>query len=130
MLDKILIATAPDDVQVDGIRVLAVDLRQDQTQLVSTVLTQLDDIPNIVVYLWKDGDDTNWLFDKKHKADIIVFNAESDNQLVVGYMAAQPNSYYLGILKTLDAVNNSAIYTPDQVLALLEKEINRYDQKQ
>lgn len=130
MLDKIIIATAPDDVQLDGIRVLAVDLRQDQTQLVSTVLTGLDKIPNIIVYLWKDGDDLNWLFDKKHKADIIVFNAESDNQLVVGYMAAQSNSYYLGILKTLDGVNNSAIYTTDQVLALLEKEINRYDKTQ
>lgn len=130
MLDKIIIVTAPDDIHVDGIRVLAVDLGQDQTHLVSTVLTQLEDIPNIVVYLWRNGDDTNWLFDKKHKADIIVFNAESDNQLVAGYMAAQPNSYYLGILKTLDAVNNSAIYSTDQVLALLEKEIKRYDEKQ
>lgn len=130
MLDKIVIATAPDDVQVDGIRVLAVDLRQDQTHLVSTVLTGLDKIPNIIVYLWKDGEDTEWLFDKKHKADIIVFNAESENHLVVGYMAAQPNSYYLGILKTLDSVNNSAIYTTDQVLDLLEKEITRYDKTQ
>ena len=64
--------------------------------------------------------------DKKHKSDIIIFNADSDNDIVVGYLAAQTNSYYFGNLKLLSTVNRSAIYNTDQLYDLLEKLIGHY----
>ena len=66
--------------------------------------------------------------DKKHKSDVIIFNADSENDLIVGYMAAQKNSYYFGNLKILNVVNNSAIYNAEQLLELLEKKITNHDE--
>jgi len=126
MIDKIVLVTPPDDILVDGIRLLLVDVTIPQSQMVSSVLTQFETIPTVVAYMWSSGDSVDWLIDKKHKSDIIIFNADSDNDIVVGYLSAQPNSYYFGNLKLLSTVNRSAIYNTDQLYDLLEKLIGHY----
>jgi hypothetical protein len=131
MTDKILLVTAPDDSPIDGIRVLLVELTSDQSQIVSNALLTADTRYSIITYAWKMGDPIEWLIDKKTKSDIIIFNADTNSavELIIGYIAAQPNSYYFGNLKSLAKANNSAIYTTDQILSLLEKAKNYYDKK-
>jgi hypothetical protein len=119
MTDKILIVTAPDDSLLDGKRILAINLSADQKQLISDALKQVDASKNIIVYTWNDLEDIKWMLDKKHKSDMIIFNADSDNDLITGYMSAQSNSYYFGFLKSLQSVNNSAIYNVDQCIDLI-----------
>lgn len=124
MSEKVIIVTAPDDVVYDGFRILLVDLEPSHTLAMSQLLNQVQFSTNAIFYMWKTGDDVEWLLDKKHKADYIVFNADSENDIVIGYLAAQKNAYYFGNLKTLSKANNRAIYNIDQVLDLLERIIN------
>ena len=126
MTDKVLLVTAPDDVLIDGIRILLVDIVPEQQQIISDALTQLDNSPDIVVYVWNSDNDTSWLLDKKLKSDAIIFNADSENDVIIGYMAAQSNSHYFGTLKILSMVNKSTIYDTDQVLIILENKIKQY----
>lgn len=127
MSDRVIIVTPPDDTLLDGIRFLAVDLDQSQTQVLSSSLSKLVSMPNIIVYIWNTGDSVDWLFDKKQKSEVIVFNADSQNDLIVGYLAAQKESYYFGNLKSLNAVNNSAIYSVEDCFVFLERMIDKYD---
>ena len=129
MTDKILVVTAPDDTLIDGIRVVLVELDQEQSQIVSNALLTANTRYSIITYAWKMGDSIEWLIDKKLKSDIVIFNADSRNELITGYIAAQPNSYYFGNLKSLAKANDSAIYTTDQILTLLEKAQDYYDKK-
>ena len=124
MTDKVIIVTPPDDILIDGVRVLLVDLNNSQTQLISDALNQLTEDVTIVTYLWNSTDSIDWLLDKKHKSQLIIFNADSDNDIIVGYMAAQKNSHYFGTLRSLTAANNCVIYNTDQIHNLLEKVIN------
>ena len=126
MTDKVLLVTAPDDVLVDSIRILLVDIVPEQQQIISDALTQLDNSPDIVLYVWNSTNDTSWLLDKKLKSDAIIFNANSENDVIIGYMAAQSNSHYFGTLKILSMVNNSTIYNIDQVSTILENVIKQY----
>ena len=118
MTDRITIVTPPDDILLDGIRILLIDLTEEQTNIVSTALKQSEN-NNIVAYL-ANGKDWNWIIDKKHKSDLIIFNAESDDHIAVGYFAAQPKSVYFGILKSLHIANDRAIYTVEDIIFLLE----------
>lgn len=120
MTDKILVVTAPDDVLIDGIRILLVDLTQDQNQIVSKALLNLEIPVTVISYSWNHRDTIDWVLDKKAKSDLIIFNADSDNDLLVGYLSAHSNSHYFGILKDLHLVNNRAIYSVENVLTLLE----------
>jgi hypothetical protein len=133
MTDKILVVTAPDDSLIDGIRVLLVELSNDQSLVVSNALLTADTKYSIITYAWKMGDSIEWLLDKKSKSDIIIFNADAAAngaiELIIGYIAAQPNSYYFGNLKSLVLANDSAIYTADHILSLLERAKNYYDKK-
>jgi hypothetical protein len=126
MSNKVLLVTPPDDVLLDGIRILLVDLVPEQQQIISDALTQLDSIPNVILYVWNSTNDINWLLDKKSKSDAIIFNADSENDVIIGYMAAQSNSHYFGTLKILSMVNKSTIYDTDQVLIILENKIKQY----
>lgn len=126
MTNKVLLVTAPDDVLVDGIRILLVDIVPEQQQIISDALTKLDNSPDIVLYVWNSVNDTAWLLDKKLKSDAIIFNANSENDVIIGYMAAQSNSHYFGTLKILSMVNKSTIYDTDQVLIILENKIKQY----
>jgi hypothetical protein len=121
MTDRILIVTAPDDTLLDGIRILHVNLSQDQSQVVSTALLQSQLTYSVVNYVWRSGEPIDWLMDKRLKSDIILFNADTSNSdLITGYIAAQSNSYYFGTLKDLYLVNNRAIYSISEIVTLLE----------
>jgi len=126
MSDKVLLVTTPDDVLVDGVRILLVDLIPEQQQAISNAIAQLETMPNVVLYIWNSSEDTLWLLDKKFKSDAIIFNANSENDVIIGYMAAQSNSHYFGTLKILSSVNNSTIYNIEQVLTILENIIKQY----
>lgn len=129
MSNQVIVVTSPDDVQNDGVRLLLVNLTPDQTQVISDSLTKLENIPTIVTYVWNSSDNKEWFFDKKHKSSIIIFNADSEDDLITGYLAAQSNSYYFGTLKILSAVNKSAIYTLDHTISILEDAIHTYGNK-
>jgi hypothetical protein len=121
MSDKILVVTAPDDTTLDGIRILHVNLSEEQRQIVSNAMLQ-SDVPNTIInYVWNTNDPVSWLLDKKSKCNIILFNADSSLDLIVGYFAAHPQSYYFGTLRDLHLVNDRAIYNTDDILSLLEK---------
>jgi hypothetical protein len=125
MTAKVILVTPPDDILIDGIRILLVDLNSSQTQLISDALNRLTGDNTIISYMWNSKDDIDWLLDKKLKSQLIIFNADSVNEIIIGYMAAQKNSHYFGILRSLTAANNSAIYNTDQIHNLLENVINQ-----
>jgi hypothetical protein len=128
MNSKVILVTDPDDVAYDGVRLLLVNLTADQTQLLSTALSKINNLPIIILYIW-DNSSLDWLFDKKHKSHYIIFNAENQNELIAGYMSAQHNSSYFGILKNLAKVNTKAIYSIDDCIKLLETVIGTYEQQ-
>jgi hypothetical protein len=128
MNSKVILVTDPDDVPFDGVRLLLVNLTADQTQLLSTALSKINNLPMVVLYIWNNSS-SDWLFDKKHKSQHIIFNAEHENQLITGYMSAQRNSSYFGILKNLAKVNTKAIYSIDDCIKLLETVIGTYEQQ-
>ena len=128
MNSKVVLVTDPDDVAYDGVRLLLVNLTADQTQLLSTALSKINNLPMVVLYIWNNSS-SDWLFDKKHKSQHIIFNAEHENELIIGYMSAQRNSSYFGILKNLAKVNTKAIYSIDDCIKLLETVIGTYEQQ-
>lgn len=121
MSNQIKIISAPDDSLEDANRLLLVDLDTAQSQSISDTLSKMNDFSNIIIYVWKIGDDIEWLFDKKHKSRLIIFNADSANQTLVGYFAAQTDSYYFGVLRDLNRVNNSVIYDNEQCRNIITK---------
>ena len=128
MNDKILVVTHPDDTLLQGIRIAHIDLTEEQSSIVSSGLLNCNVGGNVINYVWKLNEPTEWLLDKLLKSDIIFFNAESPNQTLVGWLAAQRNSYYFGNLKDLQLVNDRTIYTVDYVSTLLEKISKNYEQ--
>lgn len=121
MNEKIIAVTPPDDSLQDGSRCLLVDLTEAQMAVISQSLVDLESFSNLFFYIWKAGDDHNWLLDKKLKSDVIIFNADSEDQTTVGYLAAQPNACYFGTLKNIGEANKNAIYEVTQVVDILEK---------
>jgi len=119
MTTKVTLVSSPDDVYFDAYRILAVDLNTEQSKTLSDTLLHLNNIPDTVIYVWQNTDNLEWLFDKKHKSDIILFNADSERQSLAGYFSAQVNSYYFGFLKDLDIINNKAIYSVDDLSVIL-----------
>lgn len=129
MTDRVIIVTPPDDIEIDGIRILLVDLFQTQTQILSAAYNTLSTQHTIINYIWRNGDPVEWLINKKHRSDIVIFNADSNNELIVGYLAAQSNSYYFGNLKLLSSANTSAIYNDSQSLDIIEKILFAHNQR-
>lgn len=130
MTDKIVLITDPDDIEFDGFRVLLAGLTQPQSDIVSNALTNLSSsLPMIVVYMWTQRDSVEWLLDKKHKSNLIIFNADMTNEILVGYMAAQPSSYYFGVLKTLQVVNNRVLYNSDDCIDIINTNAGVYEEK-
>ena len=127
MENKITLVTPPDDVIYDGIRVLAYDLMPDQSQMISDCLSQLKDIPQIIVYIANGHDDPKWIIDKKQKCSIIIINAESQDQTMVGYLSAQHNSYYFGNLRSVSEANGSMIQETKQLTTIMEDQIIRHE---
>lgn len=131
MSEKVLIITSPDDVLLDGIRILHVGLTEEQSSEVSNALLQFNSPCNIINYVWKMGDPVDWLLDKNVKSDITIFNANPVNngaiELIIGYVAAQPRSYYFGTLRDLQKANDRAIYNVNDMLNLLENISKKHD---
>lgn len=126
MTNKVILVTPPDDVLYDGFRILLVSLDQTQTQMLSSALYAIEDLPSTIVYIYNPGDDTDWLFDKKLKSNIIIFDADSADQALVGYLTAQKNSYHFGDQKTLRKIANSAIYDMHGLKQILEEQISKH----
>ena len=130
MTDKILVITSPDDILLDGIRILHVSLTDEHSQIVSAALMNCQASTAIINYVWKMGDPVSWLLDKQLKSDIIIFNAhpaiDGAHELIIGYIAAQSKSYYFGTLRDLQLANDRVIYTSDDILFLLEKIIKQH----
>ena len=125
MTDKILVVTPPDDTLLDGIRITHINLNEEQSSIVSSALLNLT-LPHIVVnYVWKMGNKVDWLLDKVSKSDLVIFNADGPidpgKDVIIGWTAAQPQSYYFGTLRDLHLVNDRVIYSSADILNLLEK---------
>jgi len=110
----------------DAFRILLVSLDQTQTQMLSSALYAIEDLPSTVLYIYNPGDDTDWMFDKKLKSDLIIFDVDSEDQTLVGYLTAQKNSHYFGEQKSLRKIANSAIYDIHSLKELLEEHIAKY----
>jgi len=129
MTNKVTLVSPPDDIYDDALRILLVDLTVPQTQIISDALNAVNLPVNIVIYVWTNHDTIEWLADKKHKCHSIVFNAESLNTEIVGYMSAQINSSYIGVLKSLRPFNKNAVTDLDQCIELFEHIIADYSTK-
>jgi len=126
MIDKILLVTEPDDVVQDGVRILTVDLSREHNQIISDSLSEISLFPNIIIYSWTIGNDVSWLVDKSRKSQLIIFNAESQDQTIVGYMAARSNAFYFGNLRSLNQVNRSVVFDTNDTKEILTKTMNLY----
>ena len=120
MNNKITIITTPDDILQDGIRILVCGLKEEQSTLVSSIIYNLKDYKPTIIYVSNGQNDTEWLLDKKQKCSIIVYNAEMEDQTMVGYLTAQSNSYYFGELRSLTSVNKNKINNKEQLTKIME----------
>lgn len=109
MNEKFTIITPPDDLQVEAKRILLFDLQVDQTNEISIILKSCDINSDIIFYVWKPSNCIDWLFDKILKSDLIIFNAESTEQSLVGYLFSKKNSYYFGNLRSLHKFKKNKI---------------------
>ena len=128
MSNQITLVTAPDDVLHPALRILLVDLSKEQTQIVSEALMSFDKIPSIVTYVWSATDSEEWLVDKRLKSQVVFFNAASEKPEIIGYLSAQPNTYYFGTLKSLAFINNRTIYSTEDFKDIIAKQITKYEQ--
>ena len=125
-MENILVVTPPDDIHTDAFRLLLVDLSAEQSQVVSDSLLKLSELPPIVIYSWKSGDLDEWLLQKKKKSNLIIFNAESSKHMLIGYLAAQINTYYFGTLRALCTINNRVLLNTDECIELLDTHLTHY----
>lgn len=121
--NKITIITSPDDISQDGVRILVYGCKEEHTLLISSVIYQLEECKPTIIYVSNGQNDSEWALDKKLKCSIIIFNADADDQTMIGYLAAQSNSYYFGQLRTLDVVNSNRIDSKEQLTTIMEDHI-------
>ena len=135
MSDRILVITPPDDTLLQGIRIMHVGLNEEQSSVVSTALLQTTLPHTIINYVWNMGNPVDWLLDKIIKSDIVIFdaggNSDPGKDVIIGWTAAQPQSYYFGSLRDLHLANDRVLYSSEDVLNLIEKISTKYNiQKQ
>jgi hypothetical protein len=118
--NKITIITPPDDVLQDGVRILCYGLEKEQTLLISSIIYSLEECKPTIIYVSNGQNDCEWVLDKKQKCSIIIFNAESQDQTMIGYLSAQSNSYYFGELRTLSSANINKINEKQQLTKIME----------
>ena len=126
-MDQMLLVSAPDDVALEGVRLLIVGLTSEQSNIVSTALTTIETTPRVIVYVWNEHDSVDWLTDKIYKSQLILFNAEFENQTLVGYLAGKLNSHYFGSLKSINQINNSMIFDENQCRTILTNLFKKYE---
>ena len=119
---KILVITPPDDTVLQGLRLTHVNLTNEQTAIVSQAILQNKLPHNVINYVWHVGNPISWLLQMKSKSNLIIFNADSspDSDIINGYIAADPRSYYFGTLRDLHVANDRVILNSDEILNLLE----------
>jgi len=118
--NKITIITPPDDILQDGVRILCYGLEKEQTLLISSIIYNLEECKPTIIYVSNGQNDSEWVLDKKQKCSIIIFNAESQDQTMVGYLSAQTNSYYFGELRSLSSANNNKINEKQKLTKIME----------
>ena len=129
MTSKITLITPPDDIFDDAVRVLLVDLTQEQSQLVSDALNSIDIPVDLIAYVWNPTNTIEWLIDKKHKSHLIIFNADAENAELTGYLSAHSNSYYMGTLRSIRITTKRAIKDRSQCSEILNHFIVEYDKR-
>lgn len=129
MTGKIILVTPPDDTLLDGFRIISVGLDSHQSAILSKSLLESNHENNVIVYVFEANNSLSWLFEKKIKSDVIIFNADNINSnisdMIIGYLAAQSNSYYFGILRDLQHVNDRVIYSNEDLGSLIEGKIRK-----
>ena len=127
MTNKILVITPPDDTVLQGLRITHVNLTNEQTAIVSQAILKNNLSHNVINYVWHIGNPISWLLQMKSKSNLIIFNADSDpeSDMITGYLAADPRSYYFGTLRDLHVANDRVILNSDEILNLLET-ISKY----
>lgn len=129
MVDKLVMVTPPDDVYLDGLRLLLVDLKTYQEELISRSLIESNQDLTIISYVWRSGEDLNWLLDKKKKSHFTIFNAESENQILIGYLSAFKYSYYIGNLRDLNIVNDRDIFNQEDCSRIITYHAEKYERQ-
>ena len=124
MKNRITIVTAPDDVLVDGKRILAYSLSVEQKKIISDMLYNFEQHANTIIYVANGQEDPRWVLDKKQKCSIIIYNAEAIDQTMVGYLAAQANSFYFGELRAINSINENRIQDEAQLKNIMEDCLN------
>ena len=89
-------------------------------------MLSLKSVSKIIIYTWKSGNSIPWLLDKNLKSQLLIINAESDHQDLVGYFVSKGDSYYFGNLRSLKDVNNSVLYDIEQSKEVLIEAIEKY----
>jgi len=117
-LNTITAVTPPDDVYDLAPRILCVDLSQDQSQIVSNSLKNVD--KDCIVYIWTASQDAVWLFDKAHKSSLVITNADTVHQDILGWLCAFKNCFYFGELKNLKNINKNAIYSEHDLIRYIK----------
>jgi len=129
MTDRVLLITPPDNILISGIRITLVHLDEQQSQIISESLLSANLKNDVITFVWKMGDPVSWLLDKIAKSDLVIFNPESKvdpgREIIIGWTAAQPQSYYFGNLRDLSLANDRVIYNKEDILKLLEKADNK-----
>lgn len=120
-MNKVFLVTAPDDVTYDSVKIICVGLSDPQREIVSQTLQRFQTVPTTVVYVWNNGDSHTWLFDKKQKCDLILFNAENEDKALVGYFAAHNKAYYFGEIGVYSQITNRIIHDTDQCHELIKE---------
>jgi len=126
MSEKITIVTSPDDIYTEGLRIFLYDLNEDQYSIFSQSVLGNDKVPSMIIYNADILTDIKWTLDKLLKSSLIFFNAESDNQQMIGYLCSKMNSYYFGKLRDLSIVNNSIIFDAVQLKEIIERRFEKY----
>jgi len=126
MSDKVLLVTTPDDCLEEGFRIFVFNLEPDQSLILSQCLSEFKIIPTVIIYSADNISVSSWIFDKIYKSDLIIFNANSSYQNLVGYLSGKMNSYYFGDLKDLSLVNKSVIFDVHQLKEILERNFEKY----
>lgn len=120
MNEKILIVTPPSDIIEDHISILTVGLNNEQTVFVSECLKSVEQ-DDLTVYLWQENDSRDWLFDKIKKSDLIVLNAEMNDQTLVGYIVANKKTLYLGNLLSIDFLHQKILNNKQTFLQVIDQ---------
>lgn len=120
MTERILIVTPPSDVVEDQLSVLLIGLDQSQTTFFSECLKSTENL-DITVYLWKETDSKDWLFDKQKKSDLIIINAEMEDQLLVGYFVSNKKTFYIGNLRSIDFLSHKLINNKHNFLQVIDQ---------